>query len=189
MGDLRTYGTIIGPVKGHSVRDTDIDEQVCMAAVTTIGAFQMFDILDENDRIPVDYQFVRCHMVFDIKIEDFRRKARLVAGGHMTDAPKCMTYSSVVSRDTVRLALTIAALNDLEVKAGDVENAYVQAPVTEKIWTTLGDEWGPELAGKKALIVCAIYGLKSQVLIFALTWLTACSILDMSHAWPTRISG
>ena len=41
MGDLRTYGTLIGPVKGHSVRDTDIDEQVCMAAVTTIGAFQM----------------------------------------------------------------------------------------------------------------------------------------------------
>ena len=41
MGDLRTYGTLIGPVKGHSVRDTDIDEQVCMAAVTTIAAFQM----------------------------------------------------------------------------------------------------------------------------------------------------
>ena len=53
-----------------------------------------FDILDDNDRIPADYQFVRCHMVFDIKIEDFRRKARLVAGGHMTDAPKCMTYSA-----------------------------------------------------------------------------------------------
>ena len=32
----------------------------------------------------------------------------------------------------------------------------------EKIWTTLGDEWGPELAGKKALIVRAIYGLKSS---------------------------
>ena len=41
MGDLRTYGTLIGPVKGHSVLPTDIDEQVCMAAVTTIEAFQM----------------------------------------------------------------------------------------------------------------------------------------------------
>ena len=48
MGDLRTYGTLIGPVKGHSVRDTDIDEQVCMAAVTTIGSFQMFFSLDEK---------------------------------------------------------------------------------------------------------------------------------------------
>ena len=47
-----------------------------------------FDILDQ---IPADYQFVRCHMVFNIKIKDFRRKARLVAGGHMTNVPKCMT--------------------------------------------------------------------------------------------------
>ena len=121
-----------------------------------------FDILDDNDRIPNDYQFVKCHMIFDVKIEDFRRKARLVAGGHMTDTPKCMTYSSVVSRDTVRLALTLASLNDLEVKAGDVMNAYVQAPVTEKVWTTLGDEWGPDITGKKAIIVRAIYGLKSS---------------------------
>ena len=59
-------------------------------------------------------------MVFEIKIKDFRRKARLVAGGHMTDAPKCMAYSSIVSRDTVRLALMIAALNDLDVKDGDL---------------------------------------------------------------------
>ena len=40
-------------------------------------------------------------MIFDVKIEDFRRKARLGAGGHMTDTPKYMTYSSVVSRYTV----------------------------------------------------------------------------------------
>ena len=79
----------------------------------------------------------------------------------MTDTPKCMTYSSVVARDTVRLALTIAALNDLQVKAGDVMNAYVTAPVKEKIWTVLGAEWGAD-AGKKAIIVRALYGLKSS---------------------------
>ena len=61
-------------------------------------------------------------------MEDFRRKTRLVAGGHMTETPKCMTYSSVVGRETVRIALTITALNDLQVKAGDVMNAYVTAP-------------------------------------------------------------
>ena len=31
----------------------------------------------------------------------------------------------------------------------------------EKIWTTLDPEFGPELAGKKALFVRALYGLKS----------------------------
>ena len=70
-------------------------------------------------------------------MEDFRRKARLVAVGHMTETPKCMTYSSVVGRETVHIALTIAALNDLHVKAGDVMNAYVTAPCSEKIWTVL----------------------------------------------------
>ena len=75
-------------------------------------------------------------MVFDVKMEDFRRKARLVAGGHMTEAPPTITYASVVSRETVRLALTIAALNDLEVKVGDVLNAYITAPITDKVWTT-----------------------------------------------------
>ena len=99
-------------------------------------------------------------MIFDIKIEDFRRKARLVAGGHMTETPKCQTYSSLVSRETVIIALTIAALNGLEVKAGDIMNAYLTAPITEKVWTVLGKKWGPD-AGKKAIIVRALYELKS----------------------------
>ena len=59
-------------------------------------------------------------MIFDVKMEDFRHKVRLVAGGHRTEAPATITYASVVSRETVRLALTIAALNDLEVKVGNV---------------------------------------------------------------------
>jgi hypothetical protein len=56
--------------------------------------------------------------------------------------------------------LKIAALNDLEVKVGDVLNAYINAPITEKVWTILGPEFGPD-AGKTALIVRALYGLKS----------------------------
>jgi methanogenic corrinoid protein MtbC1 len=52
----------------------------------------------------------------------------------------------------VRIALTLAALNDLEVKAVEIENAYLTAPVTEKIWTTLGADFGAD-HGKKAVIV------------------------------------
>jgi hypothetical protein len=48
-------------------------------------------------------------------MEDFRCKARLVAGGHMTKAPANITYASVVSRETVRITLLMAALNDLNV--------------------------------------------------------------------------
>jgi hypothetical protein len=41
-----------------------------------------------------------------------------------------------------------------------VLNAYITAPITEKVWTTLGPEFGPD-AGKTAIIVRALYGLKS----------------------------
>ena len=64
-------------------------------------------------------------MVFNIKIKDFRHKARLVAGGHMTEALATITYASVVSRKTVRIVLMIATLNDLEVKLGNILNAHV----------------------------------------------------------------
>ena len=56
----------------------------------------------------------------------------------MTKASATIMYASVVLRETVRIALMIAALNDLVVKLGDILNAYVQAPVTEKVLTTLG---------------------------------------------------
>ena len=54
----------------------------------------------------------------------------------------------------------MAALNDLEVKVGDVLNAYITAPITEKVWTVLGAEFGSD-AGKSAIVVRALYGLKS----------------------------
>jgi hypothetical protein len=119
-----------------------------------------FKILNGTEAVPPGHQEITCHLIFDVKMEDFRRKARYVAGGHTTEAPATLTYASVVSRETVRIALTIAALNALEVKASDIQNAYLTAPITEKIWTKLGPEWGSD-RGKKALIVRSLYGLKS----------------------------
>jgi hypothetical protein len=60
----------------------------------------------------------------------------------------------------VRVTLTLAALNDLYVKMADIENAYLTAPITETVWTVLGPEFGDD-AGKCALIVRALYGLRS----------------------------
>ena len=70
-----------------------------------------FELMDDTQKIPPGYQHIRCHMVFDVKMEDFRRKARFVAGGHTTDPPSTFTYASVVSRESVRIALTVAALH------------------------------------------------------------------------------
>ena len=94
-------------------------------------AFELFDG-DEKD-LPPQFQEVKCHIIFDIKMgENFRRKARMVAGGHKTKTPAALTYSSVVSRDSVRIALTIAALNDLKVLSCDIQNAYLTAKCREK---------------------------------------------------------
>jgi hypothetical protein len=60
----------------------------------------------------------------------------------------------------VIIALTLAALNDVDVKMYDIDNAYLTYPITEKVWTVLGTEFGDD-AGKRALIVRALYGLHS----------------------------
>ena len=95
-----------------------------------------FEILDDDERPPIGFQYMKCHMVFSIKMEDFSRKAHLVAGCHMVEAPKSLTFASVVSRESVRIALTLAALNDLEVMTSDIQNAYLTAPCSGKAYYT-----------------------------------------------------
>ena len=115
----------------------------------------------ENGKPPPGHKEIKCHMIFDIK-SDLTRKARFVAGGHMTDPPKESVFSSVVTRDSVRIAFTYAALNGLEILAGDVQNAYLNAPTKEKCWFKAGLEFGNELVGLPVKIVRALYGLKSS---------------------------
>ena len=40
----------------------------------------------------------------------------------MTYTLSTITYASVVSRETVRIALTLATLNDFPVKVSDIQN-------------------------------------------------------------------
>jgi hypothetical protein len=110
----------------------------------------------------IGYQEITTHFIFDIKLgENFRRKARLVADGHKTDTPASITYSSVVARDSVRICLLLAALNDLDIQSGDIENAYLTAPCRERCWTRAGPEFGHE-QGKIFIVTQALYGLKSS---------------------------
>jgi hypothetical protein len=91
-------------------------------------------------------------MIFGVKIEDYCCKARLVARGHVTKAPATLTYASVMSQETVQIALLLAVLNDIDIWATDVLNAYITVPCREKIWTTLGKEFGDD-CGRKAIVV------------------------------------
>ena len=156
-------------------------DAVCEEMRNVRPAFEAWE-RSEGD-IPIGYQQVKCQLIFDVKMfENFRRKARFVAGGHTTEVPSTLTYVSVVSRDSVRIALTIAALNDLKVMACDIQNAYLTAYCREKIWTRAGPEFGSE-AGTIFIVRKALYGLKSAGAAFRA--LLAETLCDLGYS-PTK---
>jgi Reverse transcriptase (RNA-dependent DNA polymerase) len=108
-----------------------------------------------------EYEQITGHLVVDIKLgENFRRKARYCADGNKRKTQSSVTYSSVVSRDSVRIMLLVAALNELNIRAADVQNAFLTAPNLEKNWMRAGSEFGHE-EGKTFMVRRALYGLKS----------------------------
>ena len=116
-----------------------------------------FEILDEGAHAPHGWKKVTGHLVWDVKM-DFTRKARWVLDGHKTPDPIGSTYAGVVSRESVCIALTYAALNDLDVFAADIQNAYLQAPSSQKDYIICRPEFGVENIGQTALIHHALYG-------------------------------
>ena len=92
------------------------------------GIAKVFKILETDEPIPPGHELLTMHCVFDRKL-DMTAKARYVADGHKTsELPFSMTYASVVSRESVRIAFLVAALNGLEVEAADIQQAYLNAP-------------------------------------------------------------
>ena len=101
-------------------------------------------------------------MIFDIKMDGwFTHKTRYVDGSHITDPPSSITYSRVVSIYSIIIAFNLAALNNVDIRATKIGNAYLNAKCREKIWIVAGTEFGSE-KGKVMLVVRAIYGLKSS---------------------------
>jgi hypothetical protein len=76
-------------------------------------------VLPEDKNAPPAWRKVTGHLVWDLKM-DFTRKARWVLDGHKTPSPVTSTYAGVVSRDSVRIAFTYAALNGVDICAADI---------------------------------------------------------------------
>ena len=126
--------------------------------MTNVGI--AFEVLEDGEHAPVAWRKLSGHLVFDVKM-DFTRKARWVLDGHKTPKPTGSTYAGVVSRESIRIVFTYAALNGLDVCAADIRNAYLQAPSSQKDYVICGPEFGLENVGKVALIHRALYGGKS----------------------------
>ena len=118
-----------------------------------------FEILEPNARPPPGWTRSSGHLIFDVKM-DFTRKARWVKDGHRTPDAITPSYAGVVSRDSIRIALVYAKLLGLGICGGDIRNAFLQAPSSEKHYIVCGPEFGLEYVGRCALIRRALYGGK-----------------------------
>ena len=120
-------------------------------------------LLNENEDPPVGSKEIKYHMIFNVKF-NLTRKARLVAAGYMNEVPAYTAYSPVISRETLRICFMLAALNGLDIMMGDVGNAFIQAKPREKCHVIITDDqlFGPSAIGSKAVIVRALYGMKSS---------------------------
>ena len=90
-----------------------------------------FKILDSGENPPPGFTKSSGNIIYDVKM-DFTCTARWVKDGHRTPNPESSSYAGVVSRESIRIMLTHAALHDVPVVAVDVRNAYLQAPTLEK---------------------------------------------------------
>jgi hypothetical protein len=118
-----------------------------------------FEILGPGMKAPPGWHKASGHLVFDVKM-DFSRKARWVKDRHKTPDSATSSFAGVVSRDSIRIALTHAALLGLPVLGADICNAYLQAPSSEKHFIICGPGFGIENEGCIALIHRALYGGK-----------------------------
>ena len=100
-----------------------------------------FVFLDHGVKAPATWKRTSGHIVWDVKM-DFTRKARWVKDGHKTPDPVTSNYAGVVSRESVRIAFTYAALNNLDVVAANIQNAYLTAPSSENHYIICGTYFG-----------------------------------------------
>ena len=106
------------------------------------------------------WQYAPMHMIFDVKQQDHRHKARYVVGGHLVDSSNHVTFSSTVKDTSIRLLLLLAKQQKLRFMTGDIGNAFCTAPCAEKIWSQCGPEFGHK-QGMRVVLKRALYGLKT----------------------------
>ena len=113
-----------------------------------------------GDLKPAGFKKINIRMIYSVK-HDLRHKARLVAGGHLTDPSEESNYSGVVSLRSLRILLTVAELNGMTTKVADIGNAYLEAYTKEKVYIVASGIFG-ERAGHTLIIEKALYGLRSS---------------------------
>jgi len=124
-------------------------------------------------------------MVYAVK-HDGRHKARLVAGGHLTETPMDSAYSSVISLRGVIIFAFLGELNGLKAWSTDIGNAYLETHTKEKLCIIAGPEFG-DYEGHVLIMLKALCGLHSS----GLRWSEQLASVrwGASHLRPRRTFG
>ncbi len=125
--------------------------------IDQINDYNTLKDMGKDVKMPKDYQKICVQFVYDAK-ESGQFKARLMAGGHLTDPTLEDSYSGVVSIKSLCIAMIVGIANGLEIQCGDIGNAYLELYTKEKVYFIAGPEFG-ELEGHIVVIVKALYGL------------------------------
>lgn len=141
-----------------------MDDEIC--SMVKFGVYR---------RVPKDEaagrQLLGCRWVYKRKVGKdgavTRYRARLVAQGFLQKPYDSFnpeeTYSPVVHKDSLRVFLSVAAAADLEVFQADVKAAFLQAPLSERIYMKAPPGYSSiDASGREEIweLHSAIYGLK-----------------------------
>ena len=90
-------------------------------------------------KVKPEFKYVGTHTNFDVRTESrFNCRYRLVTGGNKTESTSSITYSSIVTRESVILEFLTDGQNYIDICARDIGNAYLNATCQEKLWTEAG---------------------------------------------------
>ena len=119
--------------------------------VRALVLHQCFDFKSPNYKPSKDYQYVRLHLVYNIKA-DLTYKARLVCDGSRVDPKDLSTRATVVNGVSVCLLNLIADSKKLSIIYSDIGNAFIQPHTKGKIYTKCSPGFG-ESVGSIAISV------------------------------------
>ena len=128
--------------------------------IASLLALDCFEFHAPDYKPRSEYQWTKLNMIFEVK-QDGRRKARLVAGGHLVDPKGISSRSTVVKGISVRLLDLIAHRDNLPILCGDIGNAFITADCLEKIYSRAGPEF-EDREGSIMVFKKALYGLRSS---------------------------
>ena len=89
-------------------------------------------IIKKGDKTPPGLKNIPGHWIFNLKM-NLSHKKLFASGSHLVDPPQAVTYASVVSKYTLRIFMTAAALNDHDFRSFEIGNTYPNEETDDKV--------------------------------------------------------